>query len=89
MRRSFGRFVTLMAAAVVLAGLAATTAGAADTGTIKGKVKYDGVGLADVQVFLLDPASGPRLTCTNGDGFYKFKNVTAGSGIVMATGPGD
>jgi Ca2+-binding RTX toxin-like protein len=82
-----GLVVATLVSLLLVVGLAPTGAGAGATGTIQGKVKLDGVGLADVEVFLLDPATGPRHTCTNANGFYRFKNVTAGGGILMATGP--
>lgn len=88
MHRQARRFAVLITAVVFLGGITAA-AGAVDTGTIKGNVKYDGVGLAHVSVFLRDPGTGPRVTCTNANGFYKFTDVTAGDGIIMATGPGE
>lgn len=51
---------------------------------LTGRVTLDGVGMADVEVFLLDER-GPRYDCTDANGYYSFTDVR--TVLVVATGP--
>jgi hypothetical protein len=77
--------VLLFAVSLVLTS-AATTAIAADSGTVSGTVELDGKPLPDVEVFLW--VGHPRLTCTDSSGEFLFEDVPFNVGLLSATGFG-
>lgn len=98
--RNSGRLVAAMA--VVLAMSLAGAAGAADTGTISGKVTKDGTGVAGAKVVVVVPNAGKKPTAapngerpkpvaqgtTEADGSFKLSDVPAGDYSIRAGAKG-